>query len=109
MPENVTDDEFMFGVNADRLAAFVPKDIPEEFKSPLNKWNKLFNAWFFYGLTAPVFVAKEGINSPAALRHLHVVMSSDLLDHIEKEAACAYLLAEWYKIVTADNIKSVVA
>jgi hypothetical protein len=93
-PEVVSDDEFLFGIRADRLGVFVPKDIPEEFKSPLNKWNKLFNTWFFYGLVAPVFVPKEGINSLAALKHLHVIMSSSLIEHITKEAACAYLLAE---------------
>lgn len=100
----VSDEEFLFGVPPDRLKSFMPESIPEEFRNPLNKWNRLFNAWFFYGLVNPVFKPKPVVGGTQALRHIHAIMSSDLLDQLDKEAACAYLLHDWFEVVTADNL-----
>lgn len=75
------------------------EDIPKEFKSSSNRWNKLFNKWFFSGLRGATFIPKEGVDKMKALRHISAVMGSFEPSHEHKEAGVAFLLNEWFEDV----------
>jgi len=75
-------------------------DIPDEFRFSIpakNKWNRLFNDWFFLGLTSLELTPKEGVDQDKALRHIRAVMGSYEPKHEHKEAAVAYLFSEWFE------------
>jgi hypothetical protein len=72
-------------------------DIPPEFKKPSNKWNQLFNQWFFKGIGDAKFTPKEGVDTNKALRHINTIMRSYEPSHEHKEAAVAFLLNEWFE------------
>ncbi len=79
--------------------------IPAEFSRSGNKWNRLFNDWFFQGLSSLEVVAKEGIDKDRGLRHISVVMRSFEPKHEHKEAACAYLMSLWFDDATYEVAK----
>ncbi|WP_348269717.1 hypothetical protein P8936_16340 [Edaphobacter paludis] len=80
------------------LFAIMPKmdDIPQEFQRRSTQWNKLVSAWFFCGLKSLELTPKEGVDKSAALRHVKAIMASFEPKHEHKEAACAYLLSQWF-------------
>lgn len=76
--------------------------IPEEFKNQNRptKWNKVVSQWFFSGLPSGTeFVPLEGVSKQDAMRHLATIMRSWEPQHEHKEAACAYLMSQWFKDV----------
>lgn len=76
-------------------------DIPDEFKnSPRNKWVRVFSDLFYSGATNLQWIAKDGIDQKAAVRHLRTVMGSYEPKHEHKEAACAYLMSLWFDDIT---------
>jgi len=101
----VTDVDVAFGGHIDKL---MPKyeDIPQEFKKSSNKWNQLFNRWFFSGLPKETdFIPNEGIDAALALKHIMAIMRSYQPKHEHKEASVAYLLSLWFKKVDTTDKK----
>lgn len=72
------------------------KDIPEEFQQRKNIWQNLVADWFFCGLKSLEMTPKDGVDKAKAIRHVKAIMGSFEPQHEHKEAACAYLLAEWF-------------
>ena len=73
------------------------KDIPKEYKDGQTKWNKLFNDWFFGGLSTLDLAPKEGVDKLKALSHIKAIMTSFEPQHEHKEAGVAYLMSEWFE------------
>lgn len=80
------------------LKAIMPamEAIPDEFKRRNTEWNKLVSAWFFCGLKSLELTPKEGVDQSKALLHVKAIMVSFEPKHEHKEAACAYLLSQWF-------------
>ena len=100
VPVSVTDLDIAFGGDINKL---MPKyeDIPKEFHMcSSNKWNQLFNQWFFQGLPKGTdFIPKEGIDATLALKHIMAIMRSYQPKHEHMEAAVSYLMSLWFKDV----------
>ena len=78
-----------------------PTDIPKQFYDfNGTKWNKLVSEWFFCGLTSLELTPKEGVDKKKALAHVRTIMVSFEPKHEDKEAACAFLLSEWFEDAT---------
>jgi hypothetical protein len=95
-PTPVSDVDMAFG---GRMAALLPamETIPAEFKQSGNKWVELVARWFFKGLPkGTTYVAKEGVDAIAALRHVGAILASFEPKHEHKEAGCACLLSLWF-------------
>lgn len=75
------------------------EEIPDEYKDGHTKWNKLFNDWFFGGLTELNLTPKEGVVRNKALSHIRAIMVSFEPQHEHKEAGVAYLMSEWFEDV----------
>ena len=77
----------------------VPKysDIPDEFKKGKHKWQKLIITWFFRGIKIIEKTPKSGVDANQALRHVGFILRGFALAHEHKEAACAFLLSEWFE------------
>jgi hypothetical protein len=72
-------------------------EIPEEFKYGDTEWNKIVSRWFFRGLSEKVeFHPKKGVDAEKAFRVIQATMGSFAPKHEHKEAACAYMLSEWF-------------
>lgn len=95
-PVNVDDVSMAFGA----MKGLMPdlKAIPLEFHQHNGTWgNKLFNDWFYCGVSNLELTAKEGIDKTKALRHIKTIMGSFSPAHEDKEAAVAYLLDHWFE------------
>lgn len=85
--------------------------IPEEFKRyDGTPYNKAVSSWFFSGarfannvltIDGVDFHPKAGVDAGKALRAIKAVLGSFEPKHEEKEAACAYMLSEWFNIEAA--------
>jgi hypothetical protein len=77
------------------------KEIPEEFKNmnSRNKWNQLFSDWFYCGLKSLELTPKEGVDKDKAIYFIRCIMGSWEPKHEHKEAACAFLLNEYFSNV----------
>jgi hypothetical protein len=98
-PADVSDLEMAFGTTALKLMPLM-SEIPEEFKRDHNRWVKVQQDWFFYGLKGAKWTPKNGIEPEAALRHLKVIQGSWEPKHEHKQAAVAYLISLWFEDVT---------
>lgn len=93
VPE-ITPDELALGTTK----ALPPYDeIPGEFSHMNNKWNQLFNEWFFFGLAKLEVIPKEGIDKKKALTAISAHMRSFKSKHEHKEAGVAFLMSEWFE------------
>ena len=81
------------------------EDIPREFKHGSGKWNRLVSDWFFCGLKNLQLVPKDGTDQTKALRHIKAIIGSFEPKHEHKEAACAYLLSQWFSDATWERAK----
>jgi hypothetical protein len=105
VPENLTRVDMAFG-----NIAHMPKyeTIPAEFKRHRgNAYCDAVSDWFFRGakfapngieIGGTVFEAKQGVNANKALAAIRAVLGSFEPKHEHKEAACAYMLSEWFDI-----------
>jgi len=84
------------------------EDVPDNFKESYDPFCKAVSSWFFSGakgipngleINGQKFVAKDGVDSVMALRAIKAVLGSFEPKHEHKEAACAYMLAEWFNKV----------
>lgn len=80
-------------------------DVPENFKKSYDPFCKAISSWFFSGakgipnglaIDGVEFTAKPGVDSGKALRAIKAVLGSFEPKHEHKEAACAYMLSEWF-------------
>ena len=98
IPE-ISDLDFAFPSDA---LEWMPKkeDIPEQFWRGSTEWNKIVSTWFFRGLPGTSdFIPKDGVDAKKALRAVKATMGSFAPKHEHKEAACAYMLSEWFERV----------
>jgi hypothetical protein len=77
------------------------EEIPDEFKQFRGtEWNDIISRWFFEGLPKDVkFYPRKGVDSEKALRVIKATLGSFAPKHEHKEAACAYMLSQWFKKV----------
>lgn len=88
-------------------------EIPEEFwRHRGTPFNEAVSAWFFSGaqgvgrtVTAggKRFTAKEGVDAGKALAAIRSILCSFEPKHEHKEAACAFLLSEWFDYDAREN------
>ena len=77
------------------------QDVPDEFKNSNNPYCCFVRNWFFRGGTPEQFSRlreKEGVDRKKALVAIRSILCSFEPKHEHKEAACAYLLAEWFNL-----------
>jgi hypothetical protein len=100
-PTPVSDVDVAFPANV--LSLMPPMDeIPDEFKAHSGGYyNKLFEDWFYQGISKDRLPAREGIDHGLAVRHLRCVIGSFQPKHEHKAAAAAYLMSLWFELVTA--------
>tara|TARA_R110000822_G_scaffold73572_5_gene176773 strand:- start:1637 stop:1969 length:333 start_codon:yes stop_codon:yes gene_type:complete len=100
---NVTGLDMAFG-NISHMPKY--DAVPAEFKSRQNQYVKAISSWFFSGakgqtngieLDGETFVARPGVDAGCALAAIKSVLCSFEPKHEHKEAACAYMLAEWFE------------
>lgn len=93
-PVAVTDLEKTFG----RIEGLLPEldDIPEEFKTRENIWNKFTNSLFLGSLENLELYPKENIDPQIAYDHIHCILKSFEPKHEHKIAGCAYLFSEFF-------------
>jgi len=79
------------------VSHLMPKhgDIPRDHENR-DLWRKLFNDWFYSGLTSLNLQPRAGVNETAALRHVKCVMGSYEPKHEHKTAAFAWLMSQWF-------------
>lgn len=80
-------------------------DVPERFKRSSDPYVSAVSSWFFSGakgapngliIDGVTYTAKAGIDVKDALRAIKAVLGSFEPRHEHKEAACAYMLSEWF-------------
>ncbi len=80
--------------------------LPENFKKSHDPFCKAVSSWFFSGakgipngliIDGVAFKAKPGVDTTKALRAIKAVLGSFQPKHEHKEAACAYMLSEWFE------------
>lgn len=86
--------------------------VPEEFKSHHgNPFCDAVSSWFFSGakregrsliVDGKTFTAKDGVDADKALRAIRAVLGSFEPKHEHKEAACAYMLSEWFDLAKSE-------
>lgn len=74
--------------------------VPERFKRHGGTiHNQFISKWFFSGVSQAEiseWTAKPGIDRMKALAAIRAVLTSFEPKHEHKEAACAYMLSEWF-------------
>lgn len=98
-PKDVTDLDIAFGGAVADLMPLMA-EIPDEFKRSGNRWVKVQQDWFFYGLSKPRWTPRPQVDGEAAIRHLQAIQRSWAPKHEHKEAAVAYLMSLWFEDVT---------
>ena len=84
--------------------------IPEEFKSHRGTpFNVAVSTWFFQGASGngesitigdQTFIPKDGVDGLSALAAIRAVLASFEPKHEHKESACAYMLSQWFDMVS---------
>lgn len=96
-PIEVTPVDIAFGGKAMQILPAY-RDIPEEFKSSGNKWEKFIQKWFFDGLAVKDYpTARDGINLRQALMNIQACLSCFEPKHEHKIAGAAYLASQWFE------------
>lgn len=103
LPTVVTDLQMAFPATVKELMPEY-QDIPDDFKHMSNPWVQVFSRWFFSGVKKELFVAKPGIDREQALRHINTIIGSFEPKHEHKEAAVAYLMAQWFEPITPKDL-----
>jgi len=105
----LNDADIAFG-NIDHMPNYA--DIPAEFKRYSNPYVRAVSGWFFGGakrsgdeliIDGVTFRAKSGVDATKALKAIRAVLVSFAPKHEHKEAACAYMLSEWFDILPANE------
>lgn len=81
--------------------------VPDEFKKGRGVFCDAISEWFFNGAQSATdgikiggitFKAKPGVPAGKALAAIKAVLSSFEPKHEHKEAACAFMLSEWFDV-----------
>ncbi len=101
---DISDVDFAFPTDVSHL---MPKyeDIPEKYKYGNTPANAFFNMWFFSGVKNLQVVPREGVDVKQAVKQLSTIMKSFEPKHEHKEAACAFLIDEWFSEYQGEPIK----
>lgn len=93
--QEVTDLELALG--ARNVSTMMPPmtEVPKEYPDK-RKWVQFVSQVFFEGLRGAQVLPREGVDKEKALRHLRAILVSLDPPHEHKEAACAYLLSQWF-------------
>jgi len=92
----VTDPELAFGGRDLNKLMPAMQDIPRDYPDR-HKWTRFFSQVFTNGAPKGTkMFPREGVDTGKALRHLRAIMVSYQPKHEHKEAACAYLLSQWF-------------
>lgn len=88
-------------------------DIPEEFlKRRNNPFTDAVSYWFFGGarfkdgvltVDGKSFRAKDGVDGKKAIVAIQAVLGSFEPKHEHKEAACGFMLSEWFEPIEAKS------
>lgn len=91
----VTTVELAFPAN---VIQHMPKweDIPDEFQKGDTRENEFITQWFFRGIKKFKLIPREGVDGNKALNHIQMILASFEPKHEHKEAACAFLVREWF-------------
>ncbi|WP_145142117.1 hypothetical protein [Paenibacillus sp. Y412MC10] len=95
-PVEVNELDLTFGGDMKKLLPPM-NEIPTEFQRGQTKWNKLINKWFFTGLKKLDVKPREGVDRQKALNHVSAIMRSFEPSHEHKEAACSYLMSQFFE------------
>lgn len=98
-PIEVDDLDVVFGGKAMKILPPY-REIPDEFHSGRNRFNKWASDWFFSGLIK-VPKAVEGIDQEKAIRNLACALKSFEPKHEHKIAGVAFLASLWLEIPEA--------
>ena len=103
--QEVTPVDMAFGGDVKKLMP--PMDsIPEEFKTyGGTRWNEIISRWFFVGIKIKNAIPAEGVDAGKALNHIKAIIGSFEPKHEHKEAACAFLLSEWFSVFEIEAAK----
>jgi|SRR5271163_2140357 len=61
-----------------------------------NKWTKLAETWFMFGIKLGKVAPKPGVDQKKAFAHVACILRSFEPKHEHKIAAAAFLLNEWF-------------
>lgn len=95
-PHPVDDVLLAFPANVEHLMPDL-KEIPEEYWHWTASWScRLFTDVFFKGVKEIRLYPREGIDPDLAWRHIRAIMGTFSIKHEHKEAACRYLMDQWF-------------
>jgi len=103
-PADVSAVDVAFPTNVEHLMPSY-KEIPAEYKSGSNAWNRLVSTWFYKGIDATLLVTKPDVDRAKAFRHLKAIMGSWEPKHEHKIAGVAYLMSQWFESPTKAESK----
>jgi hypothetical protein len=94
--------DMAFGGGPGAMAKLLPKyeTLPEEFRRERDPFSPLVSKWFFSGLDKKLLKVKPGIDENDAWRHMKTIMGSFEPKHEHKTAGVAYLMSQWFDLVT---------
>jgi hypothetical protein len=98
IPTELTDAELAFPTSVKEL---LPDyyTLPEVFFHELSPYSRYIADLFYGKRVTSEFIAKDGIDSNAAWRHISYCLRSWVPKHEHKMAGCAYLLSLWFDFV----------
>jgi hypothetical protein len=106
VPEGLTVADVAFG-NIKHMPKY--DTLPEDFKKHRgNEYCIAISHWFFKGakkapngieIDGVIFRARPGVDVGEALAAIKAVLGSFEPKHEHKEAACAFMLSEWFEVV----------
>jgi len=93
--QEVHDTELVFG--AANVSTMMPsmQEIPKDYPDK-SGWVRFTSRVFFEGLKGAQVFPRDGVDKGKALRHIRAILVSLEPKHEHKEAACAYLLSQWF-------------
>lgn len=100
-PIEVDDATLAFPAHVGHL---MPPDDEPGYKDYRDNWHsgdswgfKLFEDWFYVGLSKLALFPKPGVDKDNAIRHIRAIMRSFEPQHEDKTAACAFLFEHWFE------------
>lgn len=81
--------------------------VPDQFKDRGNPYVRAISSWFFNGAKGNAegividgnnFTVKAGVDRSKAIAAIRAVLASFEPKHEHKQAACAYMLSEWFDL-----------
>lgn len=83
------------------MTRYKREDIPQEYFSWNNKYNKFAAKWFYEGINKNELTPKENTHLLPSMYEIHNVLSDWNYEHNLKLAIAAYLLNKYFDVVDA--------